>query len=253
MHTPLLRPAAGLAIALLMQAGPARCADIPTLTLLTEHAPPASMLERGQVTGRETDKIRAIMDRTGTPYRLDVLPWKRAYHMAQTQPATCVYSTSRTPEREALFKWVGPTMQADWVFYGRLDHDFPLRTLEDARSLRIGTYNGDARDEFLRNRGFQVDATTNDLANPQKLLLKRIDLWAVGLRPGSPGPERPAWKGIIGPLLVFHQVQIYLACNQAVPDQLVERLNTALAELRRDGTLAKIERRYASWTPAPSP
>lgn len=249
MPTHLLRPAAGLAVALLTHAGLARCDDM--LTLLTEYAPPASMLEHGQVTGRETDKIRALMARTGTPYRLDVLPWKRAYHMALTQPATCVYSTSRTPEREAWFKWVGPTDQADWVFYGRLDHSFPLRTLEDARSLRIGTYNGDARDDYLRSRGFQVDATNNDLANPEKLLLKRIDLWAVGMRPGSPGPDRPAWQGIIGPLLVFRQVQVYLACNRAVPDQLVDKLNTSLAELRRDGTFGKIERRYARWQPAP--
>lgn len=243
MVTRFLRPAAGLAAALLMHAGPARCAD--TLTLLTEHAPPASMLAHGQVTGRETDKIRALMARTGTAYRLDLLPWKRAYHMAQTQAATCVYSTSRTPERETLFKWVGPTDQADWVFYGRLDHTFPLRTLDDARPLRIGTYNGDARDAYLRSRGFQTEAVSNDLDNPQKLLLKRIDLWAVGRRAGSPGPDRPAWNGVIGPLLVFHQVQVYLACNHSVPDQLVARLNGALAELRRDGSFVQIERQYA--------
>lgn len=237
--------AAIVAAALALQAAAARGAD--TLLLLTEHAPPASMLEGGVVTGRETEKIRALMARTHLTYRLDLLPWKRAYQYALSQPRACVYSTSRTPEREALFKWVGPTDQAEWVFYGRLDHTFPLRTLDDARTLRIGTYNGDARDAYLRSRGFQVEAVNNDLDNPQKLLLNRIDLWAVGMRQGSPGPDQGSWAGRIGPLLVFNKVQVYLACNPAVPDALIERLNSALAELRRDGTLAGIERKYAQW------
>jgi hypothetical protein len=56
--------------------------------------------------------------------------------------AGCIFSTARTPERDALFKWVGPTDEAEWVLLGRADHSFQLRSLEDARPLRIGTYNG---------------------------------------------------------------------------------------------------------------
>ena len=126
-------PAAGLGAAL---AAP--------LTITTEHSPPASMQGQDGVTGRETDKIREMMARTRTDYKIDLLPWKRAYVMALNQPQTCVYSTSRTPERERLFKWVGPADEAEWQCWGRIDHEFPLKTMEDARKLRIGTYNGDA-------------------------------------------------------------------------------------------------------------
>ncbi len=166
--------------------------------------------------------------------------------MALEQPRTCVYSTSRTPERDRLFKWVGPTDEAEWVFWGRADHAFPLKTLEDARTLRIGTYNGDARDEFLRSRGFHVDPVTNDLVNPQKLLMNRIDLWAVGIRNGVQLTQYD-WAGKIVPLLVFNRVKVYLACNQSVPDELIARLNAALDEMRRDGTMARLERKYESW------
>jgi polar amino acid transport system substrate-binding protein len=218
------------------------------LHITTEHSPPSSMRdENGTIVGRATDKIRALMARTGTDYRIEQLPWKRAFMMAQTQQQTCVYSTSRTPEREALFKWIGPTDEAEWQFWGRADHDFTLNTIDDARKLRIGTYIGDARDEYLRSRGFNVDAVSNDLVNPQKLLLNRIDLWAVSIRNGSPGPGQYEWSGKVVPLMVFHRVQVYLACNLSVPDQLVEQLNAALAELRRDGTLARIDRKYEHW------
>jgi polar amino acid transport system substrate-binding protein len=236
-----LRATAGLAC---LAAGWAAAAP---LLITTEHAPPASMKTRDGIIGRETDKVREMMARTNTEYKIDLLPWKRAYTMALTQSDTCVYSTSRTPERDRLFKWVGPTDEAEWVFWGRADHEFPLKTLEDARKLRIGTYNGDARDEYLRSRGFKVDPATNDLVNPQKLLMNRIDLWAVGIRNGTQLTQYD-WSGKIVPLLVFNRVKVYLACNPSVPDELIARLNAALDEMRRDGTVSRLARQYEQWT-----
>ena len=57
-----------------------------------------------------------------------------------------------------------------------VDRRIVLHALEDARPYRIRTYHGDARDGYLRSRGFRVDSAPNDLTNPRKLLLGRIDL-----------------------------------------------------------------------------
>lgn len=220
----------------------------PALVITAEHSPPASMKVGGQVVGREGEKIREMLTRAGYAYTIDVLPWKRAYTMAQRNRYTCVYSTSRTPEREAQFKWIGPTDEADWVLMGRAGRHYAVQTLDDARALRIGTYHGDARDEFLRARGFDVDGAPDDAANPKKLMLGRIDLWAVGVRNNDfsalaqfSAPER------IVPVLVFHRVKVYLACNPSVPDAMVERLNGALDAMRKDGTFARLEKKYALW------
>jgi polar amino acid transport system substrate-binding protein len=230
-------------VALMLAAPWAPAAE--SLFIVAEHSPPASMKEGNTVTGRETEKIRDMLERLAIPYKIDILPWKRAYTMAQQHARTCVYSTSRTPEREKQFKWVGPTDEAEWVFMGRADHKFILRTLDDARSLRIGTYNGDARDEFLRTRGFNVEPVQSDASNPKKLLLNRIDLWAVGLRTGSSLPPELGGNGEIIPLLTFHRVKVYLACNPTVPDALIDRMNATLDAMRRDGTFARLERKYA--------
>lgn len=216
----------------------------PTLRLTTESSPPSSMLENGKVSGYNTEKIREVMVRSGINYSIELLPWKRAYTLAQRRSDTCVYATSRTPEREKLFKWIGPTDTAEWVLLGRADRHFDLKTLEDARGLRIGTYHGDAREEFLRSRGFTIDSAQNDLINPQKLMMNRVDLWAAGLRKGGAVIERNGWTGRIVPVLTFNKVQVYLACNPAVPTALVARMNAALAEMERDGTSRRIERKY---------
>ena len=177
-----------------------------------------------------------------------MLPWKRAYNAALTRPNVCVYSTTRTPEREQLFKWVGPTDEGEWVLLGRADRNYRLTTLEDARSLRIGTYHGDARDEYLRARGFNVDPAPNDMINPQKLLMNRIDLWAAGLKRGTVVMESNGWAGIIVPVLTFNRVKLYLACNRAVPDATINRLNAALIAMDKDGTTRRLNHKYDGYT-----
>jgi polar amino acid transport system substrate-binding protein len=243
-------------IALALVCGPA-CATPatsamprPRLYITTELSAPSSMLDRGRVVGIATDKVREAMERAGVDYSIEMLPWKRAYDSALKRPDACVYSTTRTPEREPLFKWVGPTDIAQWVLVGRADRKLQIHNLEDARGLRIGTYNGDARDAYLRSRGFTLDYTTNDLSNPHKLQLGRIDLWAASLRSGSTVLARYGYDKKIVPLLVFNEIGVYLACNRAVPNEVVARLNSAFDAIARDGTGQRIESSYANWVPA---
>jgi polar amino acid transport system substrate-binding protein len=202
------------------------------------------MLEGTRVTGSATDKVREALGRAGVAYTIEMLPWKRAYSSAMQRADGCVYSTTRTPEREKQFKWVGPTDEGEWVLFARADHRFHLESLEDARKLRIGTYNGDARDAYLRARGFLVDPAPNDSINPQKLILKRIDLWAAGLRRGSPYLEVSGYAGRIVPVLTFNRVKLYLACNPAVPDATIDKLNSAFEAMNRDGAARRIEHMY---------
>ena len=217
------------------------------LYITTEYSPPTSMQEGELVIGSATEKVREAMARAGVPYTLELLPWKRAYAAALARPNACVYSTTRTPERERLFKWIGPTDEGDWVLLGRADRNYRLTTLEDARALRIGTYNGDARDEFLRTRGFRVDPAPNDMINPQKLMMNRIDLWAAGFRRGSAVMDANGWSGKIVPVLTFNRVEVYLACNLAVPATLIDKMNAAFDAMVRDGTVKRIDEKYEKW------
>lgn len=235
----------------MLLAGPLACAagapsGVP-LYITTEYSPPTSMQEGGTVIGSATDKVREAMTRAGVRYSIELLPWKRAYSAALSRSNACVYSTTRTPERERLFKWVGPTDEGEWVLLGRSDRNYRLTTLEDARGLRIGTYNGDARDEYLRARGFKVDPAPNDMINPQKLMMNRIDLWAAGIRRGSAVMEANGWANKIVPVLTFNRVKLYLACNPGVADATIERLNSALEAMGRDGTSRKLDRKYEGY------
>lgn len=212
----------------------------PHLYIAAEPSVTAHM-ENGRLVGIGPDQMREMMARAGISYTFDLLPWKRGYAMASERPDACILYTTRTPEREARFKWVGPIYEAQWVLMARADSRIKLATLDDARPYTIGTYSGDARDQFLRERGFKVEPAPSDLLNPPKLIHRRIDLWAASVRPGSNVLAQHGWDKQIVPVLTFRRIPVDLACNLKVPDALVARMNGALDAMRRDGTMRRLE------------
>lgn len=73
--------------------------------------------------------------------------------MALEQPNYGVFVTARLPEREELFKWVGPIGPDDWVLLARGDSPINLTSLDQARQYNIGAYKGDAIAEHLDGQG----------------------------------------------------------------------------------------------------
>ncbi len=226
-------------------------ASAGSLQLFTEYTPPDIMREGERIYGISPDKVKEIMSRAGVSYTIEIMAWRRAYELTLRTPDSCVFSTSRTPEREALFKWIGPLREVDWTFYGLAKPPFRLATLEDARSLRIGGYSGDVRAQFLLDRGFKVDAAPDNFSNPRKLIGGRIDLWATSHQLANGVLAQEGLAGKIVPLLTFHTSRAYLACNKAVSDSVVAAMSAAMADMIKDGTSAAIDRKYANWRPAP--
>lgn len=246
VHTlsrPVRRLLAVLAVAAatLAQAAPFR------LILATEEYPPYNMSgANGVVTGISTDIVRAMLDAAGYEYEIAVYPWARAIALARTQINTCVYSMSRTPEREALYKWVGPLVSNDWVLFARSGASRP-QTLDEAMLMRIGSYQGDAIVAYLQTRGHQVDVAPSDDVNPKKLLAGRIDFWATGKLIGQYRLRQQGIEGI-EPVLTFNHTEMYLACQIQLPDAQVQKLTQTLRALEKSGAIRKIYAGYG-YTP----
>jgi len=66
-----------------------------------------------------------------------------------------LFSTTRTPARENLFKWVGPIFEQRQVPYKRAGSPLEIASLGDARKVAaIGTYYNDTTEQYLKNEGF---------------------------------------------------------------------------------------------------
>lgn len=246
----LKRLVLALAGASLLLAGSARAADT-SLVLLTENFPPYNMAKNGKnfaqdenIHGIAVDIVREIFKRADITYSLTLrFPWERIYKLALEKPGYGVFVMARLPEREKLFKWVGPIGPDDWVLLAKADSTIALDSLDQARRYKIGAYKGDAIAETLDKQGLKPIVVLRDQDNARKLLNGQIDLWATG-DPAGRYLARQEGVSDLKTVLRFNSAELYLALNKDVPDDVVARLQAALDELRKEGAVDAIMARY---------
>lgn len=223
-------------------------ANAQNLILTTENYPPFNSVDpkSGEISGISTDKVLEMMRRANEKFTLIAYPWSRALQMAHMDENTCVFSTSRTQERETQFKWVGPLMKINWTIFARADDQRKPDTLAGLFPYVMGTYRNDAVGAFLTLQGFKTDLANSDSDNPRKLLYKRFDFWATEELHGLEILKAQGLSEKIVPLFQFHQSEMYLACNAGMAQERVDRYNQILRKMTRDGTVAQIEKKYQS-------
>lgn len=222
-----------------------------SLVLLTENFPPYNMAKNGKnfakdenIEGIAADIVRETFKRAGISYNLTLrFPWERIYKLALEKPGYGVFVMARLPDREALFKWVGPLGPDDWVLLAKADSKIQLADLEHARRYRIGAYRGDAIAQTLEKQGLNPIVALRDQDNAQKLVDGQIDLWATG-DPAGRYLARQVGVTQLRTVLRFNSAQLYLALNKEVPDDVVARLQAALDQLRDEGVVDQIMARY---------
>jgi polar amino acid transport system substrate-binding protein len=242
-----------LASASLLLLGSARAADSSAteLVLLTENFPPYNMARNGKnfaqdenINGIAVDIVREIFKRADISYSLTLrFPWERVYKLALENPGYGAFVMARLPDRERLFKWVGPIGPDDWIMLAKADSKISLETLEDARKYRIGAYKGDAIAMTLAKQGLKPVVVLRDQDNAKKLVNGQIDLWATG---DPAGRYLARLEGVSGlkTVLRFNSAELYLALNKDVPDDTVAKLQAALDQMRKEGKVDEIMAQY---------
>ena len=217
------------------------------LKIYTEDSPPGNYLKDGEAAGLAVEVVREILRRTGQPDTIEVVPWARGYAMALNEPRVALFSTTRLPQRETLFQWVGPIYTQTWGFYARSDSGLKVRSMEEARAVpRIGTYHRDAKEQFLQAEGFKNLVSTNrNLSNVIHLLKGNIDLWVSSdfnmpylVRQAGEDPSR------LKEVFAFRKVNNYIAFSLQTPKPIVSTWQQALTRMKKDGSYRKICRRF---------
>jgi polar amino acid transport system substrate-binding protein len=215
----------------------------PVVRLYTEDAPPGNYLKDGKVQGFSVALIREIFRRLALKENITLVPWARAYEMAQTDPVTGVFSTTRLTQRESMFKWVGPLYHQKWGLYGRKGREVVISNLGDARSVqRIGTYLKDAKETYLKGLGFTnlVSANKNQV-NIVHLNDGRIDLWASSdfnmpylVKQAGLSPD------LFQNYFTFHEVANYIAFHRGMPDPVVAAWQRVLDDIKSEGLYERL-------------
>ncbi|KAA0009696.1 transporter substrate-binding domain-containing protein [Billgrantia pellis] len=198
-----------------------------TIAFNTEEYPPYNFKEAdGTITGRSTELLRAALDDAKLSADFRLLPWARAFTEAQLRERHCVYSTTRTPEREPLFTWVGPLTTSTWAAYTLADSAIEAASLDDLSELRVGSFREDAVGQFAARRGVPIVVASAERENIARLRAGMIDAWVTGERTARFLAEEAGVE--LRRLFDFQEVELYLACHPSVPDPFIARLQAAL-------------------------
>lgn len=218
------------------------------LKIIAEFGQPVSFHQRdGKLVGYGVDIVNEIKQMVNCNSTIEIMPWARGYRYLLTYPNVLLYPTTRTPEREKLFHWVGPILTVRWMFYGHKDIEYGISSLEDAKGdFRIGVYRDDVRARFLLDNGFtNLEVVDNQDSNFNKLIRKRIDLMATSNLGMSAYLKRNRQlRDIIIPVFSIQHVDLYLAFSKATDPEVLKKWSAAFKVIKENGRLDWFRQRW---------
>jgi len=151
-------------------------------TFLTEQFEPYNYQGNGQAKGIAIEFLKLMWHEMGEKeYPIQFLPWPRAYEMTRTRSGIVLFATIRTPERENLFKWVGPIALTKTYLIAPKDSPITIHSLNEAKGLTVGVVRDYASASMLKKHAdlIRIDELRCSEMLIQKLLSGRIDLIAI--------------------------------------------------------------------------
>ncbi len=217
-------------------------AQAEPLTLLTEEYRPYNFSAAGKPSGASVEQAELIMKALDAEYSIEILPWARAFSLAENQPSTCVFTTGHDDERSTRFKWVEPLLVDRMAMLKKAGSIVDPVNIEDAKRFTVGTQREDFSSNFLRNNHFpKVDLAADMEATLKKLLSGRIDLMMTSEKTFE--TMRAEGKDVEAALLLDGKLYGF-ACNLAVPDATIAAMQAELDKLIKDGTQNRIFEKY---------
>jgi len=221
------------------------------LKIFTEEMPPYNHSDDNhEATGFSTVIVKELLERSGlgiTDGKIKVYPWARAYMILQKEKNVMLFSTTRSKEREKLFKWVGPiASRTIWFWKLRKRKDINVSSLEDAKQYRVGAVREFASARYMTQLGFNLDLCSSEEINFKKLLVNRFDILtalelAAAYQMNKQGKSFSQLEKLVS---LDDRYDYYLAFNRNTSDEIIYRLQNTLEDMKKDGTYEKIKELY---------
>lgn len=210
---------------------------------------PISFLNGSRPDGFAVELARAIQDRLGQHDAIEILPWVRANTLAVVGPDVMLLSIVRTAERERSMHFVGPifnTRVTAFAAKGRLA-EWQQRGV-DLQQLRAGARRGSIFVSLPRAQGYNVQDETNTSETAAKMLMKRrFDLWFDGEELYADALRQAGYADSdVEVAFRLDLAGVHFAFSKGTPDATVKAWDSCLREMKRDGSFARI---YRKWLP----
>jgi polar amino acid transport system substrate-binding protein len=216
------------------------------LRVVTENFPPFHYLDNQKITGSVVDLLEPVLlELNLTTQNIEILPWARAYNLAENSKNTLIFSLVRFPAREPLFKWVAPVGNIKvGVFKLKSRDDIVIENTSDIPRYKSAVFINSAIEHFYEQEGFENFHAVGDYDSLVKMLMRgRIDIV-----PGSMHNflSRVSALGFdLDSVEMVYEIKelqkgLWAAFNLETDDELVERVRDAIEKSRLENPIQAI-------------
>lgn len=226
--------------------------SVPQFTIYTEDYKPYNFEKDGKTQGIAVEILTQMLEKIGSIQTLadiKLVPWARGYNAVQNNKKTILFSTSRTEEREDLFKWVCPIKTHTEELWALKSKNIKLDTLKDAGKYRIGTLRDDVGEQLVVSRcGVPVDKLQRANKyefNIKKLMVDRIDLFPMNhdsltILSRDLGIDTDKFESVF----VLDTSHLCFAFSKDTSDDVIAKFQKALDELIEAGAPQQLTKKY---------
>lgn len=213
--------------------------------------PPLMHQENGKPAGLSVELLQLMLqEMKDTDVTIGFYPVPRMLKMVENNPNTFTLSVTRNPEREASFQWVGPICsRTNALFKLKSRTELQPKILADLQSYKIGVGRGYAAANDLLKAGVpkgNIEEVTEDVQNIKKLFAQRLDFVASNDLVFADVLKREghAWTDVETAMILDDMYQYYYAFNKNMNDNVVQRFQRALDEVKRKGQYDELLKKY---------
>jgi polar amino acid transport system substrate-binding protein len=233
-------------------------AELPKLNIITEQYQPFNFVDPDdsthQVQGIAVDLLAEMLARAGstqTAKDVQMQPWARGYQAVQSEQNTLLFSTTRTAERESMFKWACPINELKTELIALKSANIKISDKSELIKYQIGTVRDDVGEQLVVAAGVPLDKlqrTTKYENNLKKVETSRIDLYvgsmeSVASMCKTVGCDADKFE----PVYTLDVSKLCYAFHKDTDDNAVSALQKALDELVAAGKLEELSKKYEKW------
>jgi len=216
----------------------------PLVSFYAEDFAPANYIENDVLVGITVDSLKLMWANLGLPDQdVTIVPWTRGYRNVLKTPNSALFTMSKTPAREHLFKWVGPLFKSVHVLMAKKSSNLKFDNLGEVLNYRVSTIQGDISEISLQQIGFP-EFNMAKVQNLERAFIMlqsdRVDMMMISIH---------SFQHLTGRLQVdaskYEQVWTvnelgnYIAFNKQTPDKVVKAYQKALDNVKNEQVLIK--------------
>jgi len=228
--------------------------DVDNIKIFTENYPPYNMEVNGKLKGISVDILDAmfkVMKSNKTKKDIKLKPWATGYKIVSKKKNTMLFSTTRTKQREKLFKWVGPIIATTIGVIAPKSKHYKIHNIKELNKYKIGAVINDIGEQLLLAQGVKkkniqsVSGKNPVVLNFHKLGKGRIDMFAYETNVAMYGAKSyQIDQKEFEVVYILKKGELYYAFNKNTDDHIIKEYQKALDTIKQNGIYNQIVKSY---------